>query len=559
MTGSRATPNPVEPARRTRPGGPGRALAVLVTVVSAALVWAALTLPDRLSQVEPAAFVTLPFEAVLLAAVAVLVPPRPRKVCALTAGIVLGVGLVLHLLDLAVRASLDRPFDVLHDWTYLGSLADLIRTSTGPTTGDVLLTAAAVLLVGSVVAVPLALLRLTRLLAGRRRRATPVLVVLSLAWSLLALLDTRVGGHPAASAGATAYTRDVVARVQAERRDQVAFASALTHDPLARTLSTTPPAGLLRGLRGKDVLVVFVESYGRAAVNGSWFSTGVRRVLEDGTRRLTADGFGARSAFLTSPTFGGISWLAHSTFESGTWVSSQQRYDQLLASRRSTLSRAFARAGWRTVSDVPANTRAWPQGSFYGFDQFYDARNVGYAGPRFGYPTMPDQYTLEALHRLELAPAHRRPVMAEVDLVSSHTPWARTPRMIDPGLVGDGSAYDAMPASLPSQREVWDSRAHVQAAYARAVEYSLRAVLSFVEQHSTDRTVLVVLGDHQPATIVTGQDASHDVPVTVIARDERVLHQVDGWHWQTGLLPGTRGPVWRMDTFRDRFLRAFSR
>ena len=37
----------------------------------------------------------------------------------------------------------------------------------------------------------------------------------------------------------------------------------------------------------------------------------------------------------------------------------------------------------------------------------YDSRNVGYRGPRFGYPTMPDQYTLDAFHRLELAPADR--------------------------------------------------------------------------------------------------------------------------------------------------------
>ena len=84
-------------------------------------------------------------------------------------------------------------------------------------------------------------------------------------------------------------------------------------------------------------------------------------------------------------------------------MDSQQRYDVLVTSHRWTLSHAFARAGWRTVGDVPANTHDWPQGAFYGYDQFYDSRNVGYAGPRFGYPTMPDQYTLDAFHRLELA------------------------------------------------------------------------------------------------------------------------------------------------------------
>ena len=101
-----------------------------------------------------------------------------------------------------------------------------------------------------------------------------------------------------------------------------------------------------------------------------------------------------------------------------------------MTSRRLTLSKLFGRAGWRTVSDIPANTHDWPQGHFYGYDTFYDSRNVGYRSPRFGYPTMPDQFTLDAFHRLELAPSDRRPVFAEIDLISSHAPWSRTPSRI---------------------------------------------------------------------------------------------------------------------------------
>jgi hypothetical protein len=35
---------------------------------------------------------------------------------------------------------------------------------------------------------------------------------------------------------------------------------------------------------------------------------------------VLAAGFSAKSTFLTSPTFGGISWLAHSTLQSGMWI-----------------------------------------------------------------------------------------------------------------------------------------------------------------------------------------------------------------------------------------------
>jgi hypothetical protein len=47
------------------------------------------------------------------------------------------------------------------------------------------------------------------------------------------------------------------------------------------------------------------------------------------------------------------------------------------------------------------------------------------------------------------------------------------------------------------------------------------------------------------------------VPVSVIARDPKVMEQIAGWGWQGGLLPGPRAPVWPMAAFRDRFLTAF--
>ena len=53
--------------------------------------------------------------------------------------------------------------------------------------------------------------------------------------------------------------------------------------------------------------------------------------------------------------------------------------------------------------------------------------------------------------------------------------------------------------------------------------------------------MLVVLGDHQPATIVTGESADHDVPISIIAHDPAVLDQISGWGWQDGLRPEPAG------------------
>ncbi len=324
-------------------------------------------------------------------------------------------------------------------------------------------------------------------------------------------------------------------------------------------MRSVPAGDLLTDLRGKDVLLVFVESYGRVAVEGSSFAPGVNEVLDSGTRQLERAGFASRSAYLTSPTFGAVSWLAHSTLQSGLWVDSQQRYDQLVTSPRLTLSSLFGRAGWRTVADIPANTRDWPQGAFYDFDHVYDSRNVGYQGPRFGYPTMPDQYTLDAFHRLELAPTSRGP--GDGGDRPDHQPCPVVPDAADDSPVRRSATVRRTTGCLRScLRRPTSGRPRSGSGRRTATRSSTRckALMSFLTTYGDKDLVVVMLGDHQPATIVSGEDAGHDVPITMIARDPAVLDRISGWDWTEGLRPGSDAPVWRMDTFRDRFLAAYS-
>ena len=149
---------------------------------------------------------------------------------------------------------------------------------------------------------------------------------------------------------------------------------------------------------------MFVESYGQLAVQGSSFSPEVDAALAEGNKRLQSAGFSSRSGFLTSATFGGISWLAHSSLQSGLWVDNQDRYDQLLPEKRFTLAAPSSGPGGGPSTTMPSNDRPWPQGkAFYHWDQVYDRYQVGYHGPTFTYASMPDQYIFSALQRLELA------------------------------------------------------------------------------------------------------------------------------------------------------------
>ena len=115
-----------------------------------------------------------------------------------------------------------------------------------------------------------------------------------------------------------------------------------------------------------------------------------------------------------------------------------------------------------------------------------------------------------------------------------------------------------MPAQEFPRPGLFADPATAKVGYGRSIQYAMGSLISFVRRYGDKNTVVVLMGDHQPATFVSGQDATHNVPVSIIAGDPKVTDQIAGWGWQNGLLPGPQAPVWPMAGFRDRFLGAFS-
>lgn len=528
---------------------------VVLSVLAALLVLFAFLAPDDLNSFSPEVLVRVPVEGLIVAAFVLVLPPRARRVVAVLVGLLLGLLTVLKALDTGFYATLEKPFDPIYDWSFFTAGVEFLAGEIGDAGAYAALAGAVLLAIAVVVFMVLAMLRLTRIAAGRRTGATRVVAVLGVIWIGCSTLGVEIApGQPVAAQNAAALAYDDLRQVSADLRDQQPFGELAAAD----AFRNTPGDRLLAGLRGKNVVLTFVESYGRVALDDPEFAPKIGATLDAGTVQLKAAGIGAKSAFLSSSTFGGGSWLAHSTVESGMWIDNQQRYNNLLDSDRLTLGGAFQKAGWKTVWDVPAHTKDWPEGQrFYHPDAYYDFRNIGYKGPGYAYATMPDQYTLSMLQRNELAKSAQQPVMAEVDLVSSHAPWSPRPWLVDWNQVGDGSIFAPQPGAGEAPESVWKDPAKIRDAYRDATDYSLKTLISFMQHYGDDNTVLVFLGDHQPP-VVTPQGAVHDVPITIVAKDPKVLDRISGWGWTDGLHPAARAPVWKMDSFRDRFLTAFA-
>ncbi|CAN5370499.1 hypothetical protein BH09ACT4_BH09ACT4_18470 [soil metagenome] len=524
------------------------------TIIAIVLLAALPLLPGVLATGSPSALVRLPVESIIAILLLALLPwRRVRSVVAAIFGAFVVVALAVAVLDVAFKYALDVPFDP-NDWRQVGDGFGVIQDSIGAPAAIAVLALIAVLAVATAVALAWAALRVDAAARGQRGRGRAAISGVAAVWVVASLAGSQlVAGQPAAASASVDSITSAASIASQTLSAQQSVAAQIRDDPYR----TVPASQLLTSLRGKDVIIAFVESYGKVALDDPSISGAVEQVLHDGQSQLTAAGYSSQSAWLTSPTFGGVSWLAHSTLESGLWINKQSIYDKVVATDRFTLSDAFGAAGWNTVSDVPSDTHPWKVGtSFYHYGTLLDTNNVEYHGPSFGYARIPDQYTWKYFSDTQLAPGHE-PVMAEIDFVSSHTPWAPLPELVPWNEIGDGSIYSSQLAGQETTSDIWSDPIRIKQAYGRSIQYSLGALFSFVQNSDDPNLVLIVLGDHQPAAVVSGDNASRDVPISVISKDPAVFDAISAWKWEDGMLPSAGAPLWRMDEFRDRFLGAF--
>lgn len=521
------------------------------TLAAVALLWISLILHDHPSTAMSEQVLTFPLELPV-----VLLGLMLFRGWALVAGrTMLAAALVaiatLRGADLAAYAIFARPFNPAIDGELIPAT---VRLAAG-TFGTPLTLLLCLLIVALIFALALAVWWATGQiaeLAPTRRRSRRWLQPLFLAALVPLALELSGVAIPFSEARTTRFSIQHLQNAVAASEDLERLRIEAARDPYLGT----PGARLLPALRGRDIMVIFVESYGRSALENPLYGPTVRARLTAGQEELSTSGLVARSAWLTAPTVGGQSWLAHGTFLSGLRIDSQARYGALVASPRLNLLSLAQRGGWQSVAIMPGITLVWPEAEYFGYDVVLAAKDLGYAGEPFNWVTMPDQYTLSAFERMVLDVTPRPPVIAEIALLSSHAPWTPIPPLIDWDEVGDGAIFSRWATTGESPEALWRDHDKVRAQYRAAIDYALETVFSFAARLGESAPLIVVLGDHQPAGFVSGQPAQQDVPAHVIGPPD-LIRALDGWNWTAGLIPSEAAPAWPMEAFRDRFLAAF--
>lgn len=521
---------------------------ILRALVAVLLLHALTALPDHLDQLDWRAW-TRPAPELGVLVLAALSLGRSRLTPLVRGVLTAGLGLVsvLKIADIAMLESLGRRFNPVADLPLVDASVRLVAGSVGPL-------AAAAAVAGGMAAI-LVILAGTWWATGALAR----LALRSAGWRLAGL----AGAATLVAAMALAPARGVEAltpqtTLYAVQRTQLGLR---TLDELRRFRDEAARDGLAGladplGLIDRDVLVIFLESYGRTSFDTPFFADSHLPLLRRAQGALETRGLAMASGFLTSPTHGGQSWLAHATLANGLRIDDQTRYQAALASGRKTLFHRAAQAGFRTAAVMPAIVRPWPEASTMGFQRVLAAADLGYRGQPFNWVTMPDQFTLLATDRLLRADDDPRPLFAQIALISSHAPWTPVPRMLDWDAIGDGTEFDRMAREGDPPAVVWRDRDRVRAQYRDTVAYTLEAVLGYAARHADRPPLLLLVGDHQAATAI-GLDARHEVPIHVIGPPALVAQTAD-WGLTSGLVPAPGAPALPMESLLERFMRNFS-
>ena len=508
-------------------------------------------------------------EAVLLVGVFLVVPRRRwSTVLAGVAGALVVVTSVLLVADTAARMSLARPLNLYLDVRLAGSVEDLLTGAVGR--GWAMLA----LVGGGVVALAIAG-GLAWLLASLRVDGDPAATPAGRG-RLGALLHprTRAVGMGLLVVGAAAiplrwtHPRGIVLGLPATQlvREQGHQLARMLQerDRFGREMAAAPErppdtSGLLRGLGGRDVILSFVESYGTTVLEDPRYAPVVVPRLEAMEASLADRGLTVLTGRMVAPSQGGMSWLGHGSILSGLWLENQLRYDLLLASDRTTLVDDFEAAGYRSVALMPAITLAWPEGQRFGYEEIYARKDIDYAGPPLNWVTMPDQFTWWFLEGTIRRSDDPRPVFAELGLISSHAPWTPIlPLLEDWGEVGDGTVFQRWADAGEAPEELWRDADRVREHYARSVAYAVDVLGSWAAEFVDSETLLIAMGDHQPAPLITGDDAPRTVPVHVITGDPALAAPFLELGFVAGAIPDPEAPPVRMDAFRGWFLDRYS-
>lgn len=289
-----------------------------------------------------------------------------------------------------------------------------------------------------------------------------------------------------------------------------------------------------------NIMLIFVESYGSVLYKRPDYALAYTALLDELQAQLSADGWHTASALSESPTWGGGSWLAYTSTLFGLRIDEHPQYlalldrfeEQIYPSLGVYLQAQGYDFTWLSTVSQELKDEEWERyKGFYGVDEWLRYRDLGYAGPGYGWgPAPPDQYALHWVRqRLQAQPD---PFLLFFITQNSHYPWVPLPEM-----TADWQTLNQPAPDPEAENPDLIDHAVRRQNYMNAVDYELRMLTELILTETDDNTIYILIGDHQPPRVSRKEDG-FETPIHIISRAPAFLAQFE----QVGFTPGLTVP-----------------
>jgi len=95
----------------------------------------------------------------------------------------------------------------------------------------------------------------------------------------------------------------------------------------------------------------------------------------------------------------------------------------------------------------------------------------------------------------------------------------------------------------------WSNLGDGGPAYGHSIVYDFEVIRRYLLQRLTRNTLVIILGDHQPAGSVTGNDPSWAVPVHILSRDPALIDRFVAAGYAGGMTPPANRTVQGLEAF----------
>lgn len=286
-----------------------------------------------------------------------------------------------------------------------------------------------------------------------------------------------------------------------------------------------------------NIYLLCIESYGRAVSDRDDLRDAYFETIDRLQVQLDTTKWHSASSFSTSTTSGGLSWLAFSSILSGTAIRNQIQYNDLIDNHYSypNMTRYMKSQGYQTFriktfkkTNKSTNISYKRLDRWFAFDYWIKHHDFPYKGYKFDFlGGIPDQYSLGYFDE-DLHTNKDQPLFLFVMTTNSHGPWLPPPPVVD-----DWRTLDTLKVKWGYKWKPYKD--NLVQRYGKSINYQISFAVKFIAEHSDDNSLFIIIGDHQPATVVKYKQDDYDTPIHVVSKDSALVQSFKEYGFTDGL------------------------